>query len=65
VEYHNQSINQEIKPLLPNVPQLRRAVSPLNMTKDETTHRGVANNVSNLEAFFSPLLQVLLTIYMQ
>jgi hypothetical protein len=54
---------QFINPLLPNVPQLGRAVSPLNMAKDRTTHRGVANSVSHLEAFFSPLSQVLLMIY--
>jgi hypothetical protein len=47
-------------PLLPNVACRGR---PLNVARSQTSPIGVANSVSNLEAFFSPLSQVLRKIY--
>jgi hypothetical protein len=49
-----------INPLLPNDQYSGR---PLNMARDRTTSIVVASSVSNLKAFFSPLSQLLLTIY--
>jgi hypothetical protein len=49
-----------INPLLPNVAYRRR---PLNVPRSRTSPIGVANSVLNLEAFFSPLSQVLRKIY--
>jgi hypothetical protein len=49
-----------INPLLPNVPYRGR---PLNVARSRMTHIWVANSVSNLEAFFSPLSRVLLMFY--
>jgi hypothetical protein len=49
-----------VNPLLPNVAYRRH---PLNVPRSRTSPIGVANSVSNLEAFFSPLSQVLRKIY--
>jgi hypothetical protein len=53
-------ICEAFNPLLPNVAYRRR---PLNVARSRTSPIVVANSVSNLEAFFSPLSQVLRKIY--